>query len=180
MKLDLGGGAGYKMPPDFHIVDISGGNTTWDLRNVPLPFDDGSVELIHCSHTLEHITKAEAKNLLRDCYRMLVPGGIITLCVPDMDIFIDCHLSGDWSAHPDHLHRDLNYCAAGDEFPGDHPWRHKYMWCWESLAYVLEALGYVQIERHSHSDGRHAHLFPGAYNPDYATCSLYVDAVKPE
>jgi predicted SAM-dependent methyltransferase len=64
MKLDLGGGAGYKMPPDFHIVDISGGNTTWDLRNVPLPFDDGSVELIHCSHTLEHITKAEAKNLL--------------------------------------------------------------------------------------------------------------------
>lgn len=146
----------------------------------PLPFEDGSAEVVHCSHTLEHLRKQDAIDLIRDCYRVLEPGGVLTLAVPDMDIFINAHLSNNWSwANEAALAlQNMNQCLGG-EFDKDDPWAHKFMWCWESLAHILEKSGYVEIERHGHDDSRHKHLFPNAYNVDFAGCSLYVDAMKP-
>lgn len=183
MKLDLGGGWGSHALRDFIEVDLviaMPGGVLWDLSQFPYPWADNTVELIHCSHTLEHLCKQDAINLLRECYRILVPGGILTLAVPDMDILIEGHLTGDWSGHPQALLDliDLNYCG-GDKHPVNEAWRHRYMWCWESLAYVLEKIGYVEVERHGHEDGKYVDLFAGGYNQDFSTITLYVDAVKP-
>src|SRR6266566_7583623 len=115
-RLDLGGGAGYMTlgQHSFTTVDLENGDIIHDLRDTPLPFPDNSVEVIHCSATLEHLLKQEAINLIKDCYRILEPGGVLTLMVPDMDIFIEGHLTGDWSKHPEGtlLTSDLNYCAG--------------------------------------------------------------------
>jgi SAM-dependent methyltransferase len=182
MNLDLGGGSGHFSLQGFTIVDaVCGtGGVIADLRDTPLPWMDSSVNLIHCSHTLEHLSKPDAIKLLQDCYRMLVPGGILTIAVPDMDVFIEGHLTGDWSSHPAGILRinDMN-CCVGDKEPVNELWRHRYMWCWESLAYVLEKTGFVDVEKHGHSDGKYRDLFPGAYNADYSSISLYVDALKP-
>jgi predicted SAM-dependent methyltransferase len=178
MRLDFGGGAGDR-PAGFTTVDVVGGEIEWDLSRFPYPFEGDSIEIIHCSHTLEHLRKEDAKRLLREAYRILQPGGILTLAVPDMDFFIDRHLSEDWTGVPDHIEKDLNYCAAGGKFPADDPWRHKYMFCWESLAYLLQEAGFIEVERHGHGDSKYQHLWPGAYNPGWAICTLYVDARKP-
>lgn len=177
MKLDLGGGVGAR-PEGFTRVDINGGEVIWDLAQAPYPWPDNSVEAIHCSHTLEHLWKKDAYVCLQESFRILQPGGVITIAVPDMDVGIDGHLTGDWSRQPHLDGRDLNLCLGGN-FPADSPWRHKYLYCWESLAYMLEKTGFVGVVRHGHDDGPYQHLFGNPYNPDYRTSSLYVTAVKP-
>jgi predicted SAM-dependent methyltransferase len=51
------------------------GDLTIDLRE-PLPFADGSARSIYSEHTLEHFYREhDAPNLLRECHRVLAPGG---------------------------------------------------------------------------------------------------------
>jgi SAM-dependent methyltransferase len=53
-----------------------------DVRKTPWPWADGSVEEVHCSHFLEHLTGVERVAFANECYRVLKPGGAITIIVP--------------------------------------------------------------------------------------------------
>ena len=55
-----------------------------DLRK-KLPFHENYFDLVYHSHVLEHFTCTDAKNLLDECYRILKPGGIIRIVVPDLE-----------------------------------------------------------------------------------------------
>ena len=48
-----------------------------------IPWSDGSVDLIIASHFLEHITRAEGDRFLKECSRVLKPGGVLRITVPD-------------------------------------------------------------------------------------------------
>lgn len=49
----------------------------------PLPFETGSVDGIYSSHFLEHIYLDDARALLRECHRVLRPGAVLRLALPD-------------------------------------------------------------------------------------------------
>tara|TARA_Y100000589_G_scaffold73386_1_gene66498 strand:+ start:10991 stop:11917 length:927 start_codon:yes stop_codon:yes gene_type:complete len=51
----------------------------------PLPFDDESFQVLYCSHFLEHLRTDQATSFLYECLRILRPGGIIRLAVPDLE-----------------------------------------------------------------------------------------------
>lgn len=53
-----------------------------------LPIPDNSVELLYCSHVLEHLALNECYKALRNCYRHLKPGGIFRLVVPDLECLV--------------------------------------------------------------------------------------------
>lgn len=55
-----------------------------DLR-FGIPFRTASVPNVYSSHFFEHLTRADADHLLRDCHRVIRPGGMIRLCVPSLD-----------------------------------------------------------------------------------------------
>ena len=48
-----------------------------------LPFPENSLRAVYASHLLEHLYLDEGKRLLRECYRILSPGGILRIVVPD-------------------------------------------------------------------------------------------------
>ena len=50
-----------------------------------IPFHDGSFELVYHSHLLEHFSKSEAPVFLKECFRVLKPGGVIRIVVPDLE-----------------------------------------------------------------------------------------------
>jgi len=50
----------------------------------PLPFEENSIGAIYGSHVLEHLYRTEAQALLEDCLRVLKPGGVIRMVVPDL------------------------------------------------------------------------------------------------
>ena len=55
----------------------------WDVR-YSLPFPDNTFDYIYSSHLLEHLAQGVVGHLLRECYRVLKPGGVLRLVVPDL------------------------------------------------------------------------------------------------
>jgi predicted SAM-dependent methyltransferase len=55
-----------------------------DLRK-PLPFADGEFDIVYHSHVLEHFSKIDATRFLRECWRVLKPGGLCRIAVPDLE-----------------------------------------------------------------------------------------------
>jgi len=49
-----------------------------------LPLGDQSMYVCYSSHFLEHIPTNKVRGFLRECYRILVPGGRIRLVMPDL------------------------------------------------------------------------------------------------
>ncbi len=68
-----------------------------DLRRT-FPFDDASVDFIYSSHTLEHFSKEDGERFLKECHRVLKPGGIIRVVVPDLGAIVSDYTNGKTSA----------------------------------------------------------------------------------
>lgn len=85
VKLNIGGGT--------HIFD---GYTTVDrkvgLEAYPLAWPDESVDEIRASHILEHFSRPEVPLVLRDWARVLKPGGVLRIAVPDFETLLNDYL----------------------------------------------------------------------------------------
>lgn len=64
-----------KVDPDIIIHDLRKG----------IPFPDDSFDVVYHSHVLEHIDREYAVSLPRECRRVLKPGGVMRVVVPDME-----------------------------------------------------------------------------------------------
>lgn len=49
-----------------------------------IPLETETVDFLYNSHILEHFSKESAKELLNECFRVLKPGGIIRVVIPDL------------------------------------------------------------------------------------------------
>lgn len=58
-------------------------------------FGDGSVNLVYASHCLEHFPHEETPRVLNEWFRVLKPGGILRLSVPDFDLLHDIYRDND-------------------------------------------------------------------------------------
>lgn len=69
----------------------------------PLPFDDASCDAVYHSHVLEHIPRSDAPAFIAECFRVLRPGGLIRVVVPDLErIVLDYRQAlRDLDADPD-------------------------------------------------------------------------------
>ena len=68
---------------NFDFVAASGVQQADLLGRLPLA--DNSAQLVYSSHFLEHIPKPQVENFLRECLRVLKPGGLIRLVLPDLE-----------------------------------------------------------------------------------------------
>ena len=50
-----------------------------------LPFKNNSVDFLYTSHFVEHLKRYEAVDFLKDCFRILKLGGVLRICVPDIE-----------------------------------------------------------------------------------------------
>ena len=81
LKLDLGGTPTARQ--GYIGVDIRSGvsQICADMRK--LPFPDSCADAIYASHCLEHIYPEEVITTLTDWYRIMKPGGLLEIYVPD-------------------------------------------------------------------------------------------------
>lgn len=49
-----------------------------------LPVADGSLQMVYCSHFIEHVPRTHVLGLLQECRRVLQSGGLLRLVVPDL------------------------------------------------------------------------------------------------
>jgi predicted SAM-dependent methyltransferase len=53
-----------------------------------IPVSGNSADVVYHSHVLEHFTAENGKAFVRECFRVLKPGGIIRIAVPDLENII--------------------------------------------------------------------------------------------
>lgn len=51
----------------------------------PLPFADCSIDFVYTSHFLEHNSRDQAEHLVAEMHRVLKPGGLVRVVVPDLE-----------------------------------------------------------------------------------------------
>ena len=59
-----------------------------DLRR-ELPWPSESVGCVYSSHSLEHLTRASGEGFMREVARILKPGGVARVVVPDLTLEVD-------------------------------------------------------------------------------------------
>jgi predicted SAM-dependent methyltransferase len=126
-----------------------------DLRR-PLPFDDGQAALIFCEHFIEHIRRDDALNFLRECRRVLRPGGRLRLSTPDLRWLVAQYVAGNLDEWQDVDWRPATTCRLMNE--GMRSWGHEFLYDREELLALLGEAGFDRIEAVAHRESRHPEL----------------------
>ena len=88
----------------FHLVPRELLRIPWDPRvficdvRKPLPFPNNSAQVIYASHLLDCLYLSETKRLLKECFRVLKPGGVLRVVVEDIRPILQEYLNGQPSA----------------------------------------------------------------------------------
>ena len=56
----------------------------YDLR-LGIPFADATFDIVYHSHVLEHFSRAQGAFFIKECFRVLKPGGLLRVVVPDLE-----------------------------------------------------------------------------------------------
>jgi len=87
------------------VVPARAGDGDWpddvvvrDLRK-SLPFSSESFDAIYASHVVEHLYRTEAAGLLAECRRILKPGGLLRVVVPDLKAIVDEYVAAGGNGH---------------------------------------------------------------------------------
>ncbi|WP_457608468.1 class I SAM-dependent methyltransferase [Nitratifractor sp.] len=178
MKLHLG--CGRKYIPGFVHIDLQDFDHIDYRRSVDdLGFlEDNSVELIYSSHVLEHFGRHEYRRVLREWYRVLRPGGILRIAVPDFEAVARYYMEKDQNIEL------LLGLVMGGQKEGEFDY-HKMIFDEKMLSKVLKEIGFSQIRRYDWRETEHAHIddYSQAYLPHMdkekgMLMSLNLEAVK--
>ena len=104
-------GCGLRFHPDWVNIDINYKNPkiiNYDVRK-GIPFSDGTFDAVYSSHLIEHLSRDEALTLLKECYRVLKPSGVIRVAVPDLEQICRMYLSMLEKAELDQEKWQANY-----------------------------------------------------------------------
>jgi predicted SAM-dependent methyltransferase len=154
----------------------------WDLRR-GIPFADDTFAVVYHSHFLEHLERKAARTFLSECYRVLEPGGILRIVVPDLRFLVSSYQAamqdlenGESTAATAHEHwiHELFDQMVRTEVSGtaeQEPWvraverwirtnaaqageLHQWMYDQYSLGRLLESLCFQDIRRESAQTSR--------------------------
>ena len=60
-----------------------------------LPYADNAIEAIFSSHVFEHLFMDEVERLVDECFRVLKPGGVVRVVVPDLEKIMKLYDAND-------------------------------------------------------------------------------------
>lgn len=151
MKLHLGCGLG-RIDGWINIDIVPGPNVdlVCDLLQ-DLPYDDNSIDLIFCEHTLEHFTLAEGRKLLCKCSRVLKPTGRMRIGVPGLERCLKHYHDNTWQQEcwvttPDaNINSRTQYINAYFRY-----WQHKFIYDEGELINAMLESGFQTARRQPH------------------------------
>lgn len=153
-------GCGDQPLPGFVNLDLGrDADLALDVRR-GLPCADNTVDAVHSEHFVEHLTQAELMSFLRECRRVLVPGGIARISTPDLAEMVRCYLDDDWherSGLKDYGYEWLdNPCEMFNV--GMRDWGHKWVVDERELARLADLAGLESLGRCAPGESDRAEL----------------------
>ena len=158
LKLHIG--AGGQRIPGWVNVDIHPAELCWNIAR-PLPLEDHTVDFVYSAHTFEHLSfPDDAYRHLGELLRVLKPGGVVRLVVPDTEALARAYVSGAsdvFAAIVGHvmdgkvfegalLEQFLAYSGAPVRIQGRW-YDHKFGYDFTSLSAMFSRVGFRQVKR---------------------------------
>jgi len=187
LKVNLG--CGEDIRPGWVNIDLAPGVDpaahsdaafiSCDLR-LGLPLEEASCDYVYSSHFFEHLEYKHGLQLMRDCHRVLRPGGVFRVSLPNLKGIFDAYLRGD-EAYFDLIDK---LALLPEVEPGigtlvDHInysvyqyGEHKYIYDEDKVILLLQKIGYSSVTLSSYQEG----MDPG--EEVRRRYSFYVEAVK--
>lgn len=163
VKLNIGCGTDYKK--GWINIDNNSDNNidkldlNWDLRN-PLPFEENSVDFVFNEHFFEHLTIDEAQITIKDLMRVLKPGGVMRIAMPDLERVVNNYLHTPLNKDPVIKKFKMDYIKTKAEWMNIsfRWWGHKWLYDWEELERRLREAGYPNANRATLNKSLHPDL----------------------
>jgi predicted SAM-dependent methyltransferase len=160
---------------------------SYDLRN-GIPAGDNSLEVIYHCHFLEHLSYDDGYFFLCECFRCLIPRGVMRFALPDMELWCRNYASGnseffDWyrqtnlNSHYPNQRNETNGMVFSAAF---YNWCHRMAYDYDSLLVRLSQIGFVDIKREAWGDSEAVPQisFLEPADSDYIRESLVVECRK--
>jgi predicted SAM-dependent methyltransferase len=122
-----------------------------DVRK-PFPLPDASFDFVYSEHMLEHLTYDEGQRCLRECLRVLRPGGTIRIATPSLERIAGLYDAGDLEARYVRWAVETLDPEVDAPLPGVvvnnffHSWGHRFVYDPQTLRHALRQAGFVDIE----------------------------------
>lgn len=118
----------------------------------PFPFSDASFDLIYTEHMIEHIPHESGQRMVRECFRVLRPGGTIRVVTPDM-AFLRSLLDGaDNPRRAAYFEFYKKHNRLDEPFTATHlvnhfvrAWGHQFIYDRDSLTELLRNAGFGSV-----------------------------------
>lgn len=174
--------AGLFTDAQRHLCEVAAAEGIRYATAQSIPHGDGTVDVIYSSHMLEHLDRREAGQFLTEAHRVLRPGGILRIAVPDLRMLVERYIAdGDAdrlveasllaAVHPTSVPAKLRYVLLGSR-------HHAWMYDARSLTALMEGAGFESVR--SQDAGTTGIAEPGALDlAERADESIYVEARKP-
>ena len=139
MSLKLNLGSGNRPLPGYINIDLHSqlANVKLDC-SLPLPFSNDSIDEIYAMHLIEHFSLLEWPVIKKDWYRILKPGGLLTIECPDLDRCLQRFLHNSQDRKWTYWIRAI-YGSQDDNDPGQF---HKNGFTLEKLSSDLKTEGF--------------------------------------
>ena len=180
LRLHLGCGHVYKpgwVNIDAYHLPPCTPDLTLDLRK-PLPFPDGACAEVYSEHFFEHVPFPEgAAGNLRETFRVLQPGGCVSIGVPDPVPVMTAYLAGTPSPYFDYFNnhfsvrRHLLTRMEAVNWLFRQGGEHHFIYDYPSLEKMLSNAGFQRVHRREFDPARDSDA------RRYET--IYVEAHKP-
>ena len=94
-KINLGCGPVFVEGPEWINLDFTASSPGVREANLlgRLPLESDTAQVVYASHFLEHIPRADVDAFLRECLRVLRPGGVLRLVLPDLEEMARAYLA---------------------------------------------------------------------------------------
>jgi predicted SAM-dependent methyltransferase len=174
-------GCGLRFIPGFKHVDIIEAphiDYRCSVDNL-CDFSDASVDMIYASHVLEHFGRHEVLPVLKGWYRVLKPGGLLRIAVPDFAAVVALY---EQEGLQDGFSGLVGLICGGQRNQYDF---HKIIFDQKFLTYLLEKVGFRDVNRWDWRTTEHANIddFSQSYIPHMdktggTLVSLNLEALK--
>jgi predicted SAM-dependent methyltransferase len=123
-------------------IEPQAGAFGWNLAE-PLPFDDGVIQFVFSEHFIEHMCREAGQSLLRECRRVLAPGGALRLSTPDLGYLVEQYQLNRLEEWRDMGWSPSTRCGMINE--GMRAWGHRYLYDRDELHLALRMAGFPTI-----------------------------------
>lgn len=140
-KICLHLGCGNKNDPRFINIDADAYPNVHFIQNIENlnNFASNSADLIYATHVLEHISHRKLVSVLKEWYRVIKPGGMIRISVPDFDILIEAYRNSG-----NNLGHIMEPLMGGQNYENNY---HRSAFTEKYLSELFNKVGFSNIKR---------------------------------